>query len=96
MDLSGYVDGKVLVLTYDGRVILGILKGFDQTTTLILSKAIERQFSASEDGEEVPLGLYIIRGSNVALVSSLDEERDDAIDWKRVRAQPLAGMKLPV
>ncbi|KAJ1550767.1 hypothetical protein HK405_015939, partial [Cladochytrium tenue] len=56
---------QVLVITYDGRIILGTLKGYDQTTNLILAKAVERQFSATEDGEEVPLGLYIVRGPNV-------------------------------
>ena len=43
----------------------GQLKGFDQTTNIILSDSTERVFSADEPVEEVPLGLYLIRGDNM-------------------------------
>ena len=42
------------------------MKGFDQTTNLILSGSIERVYSLDEGVEEVPLGLYIVRGDNIA------------------------------
>jgi U6 snRNA-associated Sm-like protein LSm8 len=43
----------------------GELKGFDQTTNIILSDSVERVFSADEGVEEVPLGVYIVRGDNI-------------------------------
>ncbi|KAJ3327044.1 hypothetical protein HDU76_012414 [Blyttiomyces sp. JEL0837] len=92
-DLQAYVDQPVCVVTYDGRTILGILKGFDQTTSLILAKAEERVIT-EDNCETVPLGLYIIRGPNIALVGEVDTERDSQIDWDQVRAAPLKTMKV--
>ncbi|KAL7008149.1 snRNP Sm protein [Cystobasidiomycetes sp. EMM_F5] len=63
--LTGYIDKQVLVVTQDGRVIVGELKGFDQTTNIILSGSSERIFSIDEPVEEVPLGIYLIRGDNM-------------------------------
>ncbi|ORY48960.1 hypothetical protein BCR33DRAFT_847653 [Rhizoclosmatium globosum] len=68
------------------------LKGFDQTCTLILKKAVERIIQKTDVTEDVPLGLYIIRGSDVAVVGELDAERDDEIDWEQVHAEPMRGM----
>lgn len=42
-----------------------MLKGFDQTTNVILQDCHERVFSATAGVEQVPLGLYIIRGDNM-------------------------------
>lgn len=39
--------------------------GFDQTTNVILSDSTERVYSMEEGVEEVPLGLYIVRGDNI-------------------------------
>ena len=38
---------------------------------------------------QVVLGLYIIRGDNIAVVGELDEELDASLDLTAVRAQPL-------
>jgi U6 snRNA-associated Sm-like protein LSm8 len=56
------VTESVLLLTQDGRVIVGILQGFDTAGSVILSACVERIFSAEAPVEEVPLGLYILRG----------------------------------
>ncbi|KAJ3349036.1 hypothetical protein HDU83_000813 [Entophlyctis luteolus] len=63
--LQPFVNQKVFVVTADGRTILGELKGFDQTCSLILKKAVERIILPDEVTEEVPLGLYIVRGPEV-------------------------------
>jgi len=86
----GYVDKQVLVVTQDGRVIVGELKGFDQTTNVVLSGSVERVFSLDEPVEEVPLGLYLIRGDNVTLVGEVDTELDKATDIAALRADPIA------
>ena len=63
--LEPYLSKMVQVMTCDGRLILGILEGYDQVTNLIISDARERVFSASEPVKDVSLGLYVIRGDNV-------------------------------
>lgn len=67
------------------------MKGFDQTTNVILSSSIERVFTSEpeEETELVPLGVYIIRGDNIALIGEVDEVRDGEIDWTTVKADPI-------
>ena len=36
---------------------------------------MERVYSADADVEEVPLGLYVIRGDNLCLVGEYDDEK---------------------
>ena len=48
-----------------GRLRQGTLRGYDQTTNMILHNAQERVFSLNEGVEVVQLGLYIIRGDNM-------------------------------
>eukprot|EP00968_Pinguiococcus_pyrenoidosus_P007101 scaffold470_cov257-Pinguiococcus_pyrenoidosus.AAC.16 len=67
----------------------GNLRGYDQTTNLILENCHERIFAPDEGVEEVPLGLYIIRGDNVAVIGELDEAMSQALDLSAIRAQPL-------
>ena len=43
----------------------GKLEGFDQTINVILSESLERVYSLEEEVEEVPLGLYVVRGDNI-------------------------------
>ena len=49
--LSTYVDSPVSIITNDGRHILGLLKGFDQATNLILEGSTERIYSQEEGVE---------------------------------------------
>ncbi|EMP42059.1 N-alpha-acetyltransferase 38, NatC auxiliary subunit [Chelonia mydas] len=58
--------GCVLLLGLFGAALPGTLKGFDQTINLILDESHERVFSSSQGVEQVVLGLYIVRGDNVA------------------------------
>ncbi|GAA5842602.1 hypothetical protein JCM9279_003633 [Rhodotorula babjevae] len=91
--LTAYVDKQVLVITQDGRVIVGELKGFDQTTNVILSGSVERVFSADEPVEEVPLGVYIVRGDNITLIGEVDTELDKQVDLATVRAEPISELQ---
>jgi len=68
--LEGMVDKVVQVVTNDGRNIIGLLKGFDQTTNVILDECRERVFSNDAGVEEVQLGLYILRGDNMCAPAS--------------------------
>lgn len=46
----------------DGRCIVGTMAGFDQKSNVVLSDSLERVYSADEGVEEVPLGLYLVKG----------------------------------
>ncbi|CAH6923514.1 LOC101842483 [Phodopus roborovskii] len=43
--LENYINRTVAVITSDGRMIVGTLKGFDQTINSILDESHERVFS---------------------------------------------------
>ncbi|CAN7039677.1 unnamed protein product, partial [Brassica rapa subsp. trilocularis] len=63
--LESLVDQIISVITNDGRNIVGVLKGFDQATNIILDESHERVFSTKEGVQQLVLGLYIIRGDNM-------------------------------
>lgn len=87
--LQTYLNERVLVITQDGRVLLGTLRGSDAVGSIILASSVERIFSADEGVEEVPLGLYVLRGDSICLVGPVDEEKDKAVDWSEVKAEPI-------
>mmetsp|Transcript_21282 Transcript_21282/g.59160 ORF Transcript_21282/g.59160 Transcript_21282/m.59160 type:complete len:99 (-) Transcript_21282:384-680(-) len=87
--LANLVDTTISVITNDGRNIIGILRGYDQTNNLIIDECHERVYSTKVGVEQLVLGLYIIRGDNVAVVGELDEELDAQVDLSAIRAAPL-------
>ena len=87
--LEGLVDKVVQVVTNDGRNIVGLLKGFDQSTNVILDECHERVFSSEAGVEQVVLGLYIVRGDNIAVVAEIDEEADAELALDEIVAEPL-------
>jgi len=87
--MEGYVDKIVQVVTNDGRNIIGVLKGFDQTTNVILDECHERVYSSTAGVEQVVLGLYIVRGDNIAVVGEVDEEVDAELVLDDITAEPL-------
>jgi len=91
--LDAYINKAVNIVTADGRIIIGTLRGFDQTINIILDDSHERVFSATDGVEQVLLGLYIVRGDNVALIGEIDEDLDKTIDFSRIRAEPLPAAK---
>jgi len=96
MSLQGYVNKKVLVLTSDSRTLVGTLLSCDQMTNLVLSQTIERVIRTPDDPEsssEVPHGLYLIRGDNVAVVGLVDEQLDEDINWSEVKGSVIGGVK---
>ncbi|KAJ3331421.1 hypothetical protein HDU91_003342, partial [Kappamyces sp. JEL0680] len=70
----------------------GSLIGFDQTTNLILQDSKERVFQGDEPTQDLPLGLYLVRGDSSVSVSLVDKEKDDEIDWAQLQAAPLKAM----
>ncbi|KAI5386976.1 U4/U6-U5 snRNP complex subunit lsm8 [Lathyrus oleraceus] len=87
--LESLVDQTISVITNDGRNIVGVLKGFDQATNIILDESHERVYSTKEGVQQLVLGLYIIRGDNISVVGELDEDLDSNLDLSKLRAHPL-------
>ncbi|KAL6497534.1 U4/U6-U5 snRNP complex subunit lsm8 [Orobanche hederae] len=90
--LESLVDQTISIITNDGRNIVGVLKGFDQATNIILDESHERVYSTKfnrEGVQQLVLGLYIIRGDNISIVGELDEELDASLDLSKLRAHPL-------
>ena len=62
----------------------------------VLSQAVERIIRTPDDPEpsqQVPLGLYLIRGDNVCTVGVVDEAMDESINWAEVKGAALGGTK---
>ncbi|XP_018468348.1 sm-like protein LSM8 [Raphanus sativus] len=87
--LESLVDQIISVITNDGRNIVGVLRGFDQATNIILDESHERVFSTKVGVQQLVLGLYIIRGDNIGVIGELDEELDASLDLSKLRAHPL-------
>jgi len=49
----------------------GVLAGFDQKSNVVLSDSKERVYSMDEGVEEIPLGLYLVKGDMMSVSSSL-------------------------
>ena len=83
--------GKILVVTSDSRIVVGTFLGHDQVQNLILQDAVERVYSKDADVEEEPLGLYLLRGDNLCMISEFDS---DKLNDNRVRVpKPLPPVK---
>lgn len=67
----------------------GTLRGFDQTINVVLDGATERVYSLQSGVEEIPLGLQVVRGDNVAVIGEVDEEMDNELDLSQLKAAPL-------
>lgn len=87
---------KVLILTVDGRTLLGTLLSTDQLTNLVLTNTVERIIRTPEDDEpssQIEHGLYLIRGDNVVICAEVDEKLDSEIDWSKVKGEVIRDTK---
>lgn len=67
-----------MVLTVDGRIIVGELVGNDQVQNIILTKAHERLYSTDADMERIPLGLYLLRGDSICIIAEFEDPAEEA------------------
>jgi len=68
MDFSHLIDNEITVHFAGGREIIGILKGFDQVSNLVMDNVWEIFRDKEENIKELSrreLGLIIVRGPNV-------------------------------
>lgn len=82
-------DKSVGVITSDGKVLVGTLKGIDKSTNIILDDSHERVFSTDQGVEKHNLGLCVIRGENVAFIGHIDRELDQSLDLASCMAKPI-------
>jgi U6 snRNA-associated Sm-like protein LSm1 len=68
--LVEHIDRQILVLQRDGRYIVGYLRSYDQYANLVLENTFER-FILDDTYCDEPLGIFIIRGENVALLGEV-------------------------
>ncbi|CRH03758.1 U6 snRNA-associated Sm-like protein LSm8, putative [Plasmodium relictum] len=87
INIESYLENEILVITNDSRIFTGKLKGFDQTTNIILSNCFERIYKDSL--EKISLGLYIIRGDTVTLIGEIDEDVDKNILHDKIKPETL-------
>ncbi|KAH7099423.1 U6 snRNA-associated Sm-like protein LSm7, partial [Auriculariales sp. MPI-PUGE-AT-0066] len=81
LDLAKYQNERIRVKFTGGREVTGILKGYDQLLNLVLDD-VEEVFESSAPKEPPrtrKLGLAVLRGPTVTLVSPVDgwEEIDN-------------------
>ncbi|THH13805.1 hypothetical protein EW146_g6453 [Bondarzewia mesenterica] len=91
--LQGYVERRVLLILQDGRVIVGVMAGYDQKSNIVLSDSKERVYSLDEGVEEIPLGLYLVKGDMIILIGEIDEDKDSSIDLSTIRAEPIPPIR---
>lgn len=85
--LFDYVNKKVSVITNDGRNVIGNLLGFDQVCNVVLDKSTERIFAPDAAVQVVNLGLYVIRGDNIAVLGEVNLEKDATIAWDKIKVR---------
>ncbi|CEO58960.1 Sm-like protein LSM1B [Penicillium cataractarum] len=96
LPLMSLINKKVLILTVDGRTLLGTLLSTDQLTNIVLTNTVERIIRTPDDDEpsaQVEHGLYLIRGDNVVVCGEVDEKIDADIDWSKVKGQVIRDTK---
>ncbi|KAI3608165.1 n-alpha-acetyltransferase auxiliary subunit-like [Moniliophthora roreri] len=71
----------------------GIMAGYDQKSNVVLSDSKERVYSMDEGVEEIPLGLYLVKGDMIILIGEIDESVDQAVDLSTIRAEPLPPIR---
>lgn len=87
--LKDMMSTTVSIITNDGRHVVGLLKGVDKSTNLVVAQAHERVYSRDKPLQKIPLGLYIVRGDNVSVVGALDVARDAELNLDGLRADPM-------
>ncbi|KAI9564829.1 U6 snRNA-associated Sm-like protein LSm1 [Daphnia magna] len=82
------LDKKVIVVLRDGRTLIGYLRSVDQFANLVLHRTIERIHVGKEYGD-IPRGVFIVRGENVALLGEIDLEKEERIPLTQVGVEDI-------
>ncbi|KAH9398578.1 PREDICTED: U6 snRNA-associated Sm-like protein LSm1 [Rhagoletis zephyria] len=86
------LDKKLLVLLRDGRTLIGYLRSIDQFSNLLLHQTIERIYVKDKYGD-IPRGIFLIRGENVALCGEIDEIKEMNTPLKSVPIEDILELQ---
>jgi len=80
---------KVQVISNEGKIFLGKLISYDSSINIILKNTIERIFSEDNNVIEQKMGLFMLRGDNVAIISEIEQEIEKKIDYSKIKGKKL-------
>ena len=80
---------KVQVISNEGKIFLGELISYDSSINIILNNTIERIFSEKNKVIEQKMGLFMLRGDNVAIISEIDQDLEKKIDYSKIKGNKL-------
>ena len=61
---------------------------------IVLAECHERIYSKTAGVESHSLGLFLVRGDNVAIIGEIDNDIEGVIDYNQVKANPLNPMHI--
>ncbi|EAT39487.1 AAEL008719-PA [Aedes aegypti] len=67
-ELKKYMDKRLSLKLNGGRVVSGILRGFDPFMNVVLDESIEE----CKDSTRNNIGMVVIRGNSIIMVEALD------------------------
>lgn len=85
------------------------MAGYDQRSNVVISECKERVYSIEEGVEEIPLGLYLVKGDMMCvlmpcffvpslwrvsiLIGEIDDAIDQSVDLSTIRAEPIPPIR---
>ena len=76
LSLIDSIDRPILVHLRDRRTIIGCLSSIDTYGNILLSNTVERVY-AMDFHADIPRGIYLVRGENVAIAGEVDLSDED-------------------
>ncbi|KAK3857848.1 hypothetical protein Pmani_015470 [Petrolisthes manimaculis] len=67
-ELKKYMDKKVVTKLNGGRIVEGVLRGFDPFMNLVVDEGVE----VRKNNERVRIGVCVIRGSSIIMLEAMD------------------------
>lgn len=67
-ELKKYMDKRLQLKLNGGRVVSGILRGFDPYMNIVIDDTIEERSST----QKVNIGMVVVRGNSITLIEALE------------------------
>ncbi|KAH6607245.1 hypothetical protein Trco_003558 [Trichoderma cornu-damae] len=83
LDLAKYMDKEITVKFNGGREVRGTLKGYDALMNLVLDDVQETLRDEEGNESSRPLGLVVVRGTLLVLISPTDGSEEIANPFAR-------------
>lgn len=87
--IENLINQPVQVITNEGRVFIGELLSFDQSMNVMLKSCIEKIYSEDKGVKFEKMGLYLIRGDNVAIISEINDIVEKNLKYDKIMGKPL-------